>query len=272
MDFALDYSVYEKGKKSPQFKVGTDLSGEISLEEFLDFTKRSLIIIADTVLKEEQSKGFPKDPVVVVDGRKNKPIIDVSPLGKLQFIAKQDALNDIVLEIYDAILKRSPIDDGNYFNGNIVLYNGRVVATSKPELLAWAQGDEAQNIKGTDIIRFVNVLPYAGRLERAGIRAGSRGTRTVKSRDKQQRSGPTVSAPNGAYYLASRSARKKSKFNSKIYFEFIPGTQLGLQNLPTRTKAGKSLRKTFKPGPSQKYFGSYVYPSIRVIIDAGGIK
>lgn len=272
MEMSLDYSVYEKGKKVPSFKIDTDLSGEVTLEEFLSFTKRSLIIIADQVLREEQSQGFPKDPVVVVDGRLNKQVIDVNPLGKIQFIAKKDAVNEIILKIYESIVKRSPVDTGTYFDGNVVAYNGKVIATNKLELDQWAETDEANNIKPGEIVRFFNVYPYSGRLERHGVTAQRQTVREVKSTDKKKRSGETIQAPNGAYYLTSRSIRRTAKYNAKIYFEFIPGTEIGLDKLPVKTKAGQSLRKSFKPGPGQRFFGSYVYPSIRVIFTEGGIE
>lgn len=272
MDISIDYSVYEKGKKVPSFKIDSDLSGEVTLEEFLSFTKRSLIIIADQVLREEQAQGFPKDPVVVVDGRLNKQVIDVNPLGKIQFIAKKDAVNEIILNIYDSIVKRSPVDTGTYFDGNVVALNGRVIATNKVELQQWAETDQAQSIKAGDIVRFFNVYPYAGRLERRGVTAQRQTIREAKSTDKKRRSGETIQAPNGVYYLTSRSIRRTAKYNAKIYFEFIPGTEIGLDKLPTKTKAGKSLRNSFKPGFGQKFFGAYVYPSIRVIFTEGGIE
>lgn len=269
MNFSLDYSVYEKGKKSPEYTLDSDIAGDVSFQDFLDFMKKSLLTVADTVLREEQGKGFDKDPVIAVDNRIGKPLIQVKPFGSITFTARQD-ISEVSLEIYQGLLDRSPVDTGLYKKNHVVFFNGKVIATDPQELKTFF--DSNPEMKDGDILRFINVVPYAGRVERRGIRSGSPNkVRRVKSRDKRQRSGPVVDAANGAYYLTARQALRKYKFNSKIYFEFYPGRALeGIGNLSQ--KNGKPFRRTFIEGNKKGYRGPYVYPSIRIVIQTGGIK
>ena len=117
MNFAVDVTVEESGRKRPEYTLDSDLNGEISLADFLEFTKSALIVTADAVLREEQNLGFDKDPVVVVDGRQNKPVINVDPFGKIEFVSKAN-MDDIILDTYKGILDRSPVDTGLYKSGN----------------------------------------------------------------------------------------------------------------------------------------------------------
>lgn len=283
--FSLDFSVYEKGRKAPQYTIESDIDGELTLQEFLQFCKTNLIVIADTVLKEEQSQGFDKEPLVIVDGRPNKPVINVNPLGSISFVARQNA-KDVMLEIFKGILERSPVDTGQYKKSNFVLYNGEVVASDMSSLANWLLNRE---FKPKDLVRFINVMPYARKLERYGIVAGGGSQRLVKSRDRKQRSGRRtankkisdnfvsilnpgkfIQAPNGAYYLTLRSVQRKYKFNAKISFELVPGSWLRLASFPPGVdKNGKKLYTTYHR--KKKDTGvPYLYPSIKVVIQEEG--
>lgn len=285
--FTLDYSVYEKGKKSPKYKIESDLNGEITLEEFLKFCKANLIVIADTVLREEQARGFDKEPLVIVDGRANKPVINVNPLGSISFVSRQNAA-DVLVEIFKGILQRSPVDTGQYKKSNFVLYNGEVVASDLSSLADWLLHRE---FKPKDLIRFINVMPYARKLERYGIVAGGGNQRLVKSRDRKQRSGRRtankklsdnfvsilnpgkfIQAPNGAYYLTLRSVQRKYKFNAKISFELVPGSWIRLASFPPGVgKNGKKLYTTYHR-KKQDTGVPYLYPSIKVVIQDEGFR
>ena len=85
MKFDVDVQVYENGRRAPEYSVNTDLNGEVSLADFLSFMKATLVITADVALKEEQEKGFDKDPVRIVDNVKGRPEALVSPLGKIDW-------------------------------------------------------------------------------------------------------------------------------------------------------------------------------------------
>lgn len=264
----VKFEVTEGGRKSPQYTIDSDLSGEVTLAEFLQFTKANLIIIADATLKEEQLNGFDKKPVVAVDGRVGKPVINVNPLGQIEFSSRLD-IKEIVQFTMQSILDRSPVDTGRYKEGHRVFLNGKEVARDMASLTAWLQSNP--QIKGDDIIRFVNIEPYARRLERLGVTAGKGNFRSVsrrfdKSRDKKQRSGPLILAPNGTYFLTSRAVKRKFKRNSSVRFSFLPGSAMGLTaTFKTYSKASRT-RKTSRSKKS-----TYLYPTITILVNEAGI-
>lgn len=250
----VSISVTESGRKSPQYSLEGDLHGEFSLADLLAFTKQSLIIIADTVLREEQDIGFDKNPVVVVDGRLNKPVINVGPLGSIEFIARAD-MNVVLLDIYTNLLEKSPVLTGEYKSSNYVFWNGKQVATDLNSLQSWLDTSPAFDDK--DLIRFVDIQPYARKLERLGVTAQRQQSRTSKSTRRGKATVVRVKQPNGVYYLTARAIRSKYKRNSIIQFEFIPGSQLGLKS--------SFASKKGKPGRT------YLYPSILISVQESGV-
>ena len=90
----------------------------------------------------------------------------------------------------------------------------------------------------------------------------------VKTRDRKERTGPKVRAPNGAYFLTFRSIQRTAKNNANIRFEWINGNSI--VGLPTiiHPKTGKVMRRNFSPKSGRK--GAYVYPTITVRITQGG--
>lgn len=262
--FEIDFSVVEKGRKAPQWTVNSDLTGEQSLADLLLHLKTSLITIAGEVLREEQGNGFDKDPLVRVDGRVGKPPGAVNPFGSIEFVARQ-AAQTIVLDAYKAIMERAPFDTGLWKESNFVFVNGAVVATNETELVTFMKSKKGQELADNDIVRIVNVIPYARKLERLGVTGKRVQSRRTKSRDKKLRSGPTILAPNGAYFLAYRAISRLYKSNSKISFSFLPGSEVGLQKVPAFTKSGSPLRRTYK-----KSGKSYLYPSLKIEISGAG--
>jgi len=265
LDFSVDYSVYEGGRKAPQYTLETDLNGELSLAEFVEMVRSNLIVIADQVLREEQSNGFDPDPVVIVDGRVGKPVYNVKPFGQIEFVARGN-MKEIILETYEAILHRSPVDTGQYIKSHYVFLNGRQVATDSTSLNSWLATDP--DFKDSDLIRFVNIQPYARKLERLGVTAQRQQSRSVNSRDKRGRTGTKVLVPNGTYYLTTRAIQRKYKRNSSVKFAFISGTQLGLTaSFKTATSGarGGGRGKLKKPGRT------YLYPSITILVSESGI-
>lgn len=248
-----------------------DLNGAQSLEEFFQMTKYALLKISADALKESQSRGFDKDPIVAVDGSTKKPAIAVHPLGKIEFFSTQIQATEIVLEVYKGIMERSKIVSGTYFENNFVFFNGEQIAKSLPELEAWSKNNPTFTNK--DIIRFVNVVPYARKLERHGVTAQRSVTRSRKSTDKQKRSGERVLAPNGVYFLTSRAADRKYGKNVRVYFGFISGSQIDASILPLQSKDGRVLRTSYKPSKKRpKNSGPYLYPSIKLIIEGGKVN
>lgn len=262
--FEVSVLVYENGKRAPQYTIDTDLNGELTLESLFKFTKNTLIATAAEVLKNEQAKGFEKNPVVVVDNRVGKSVLEVSPLGKIEFVARS-SMKEIVMETYKALLERSPVLEGIYKKSHYVFLNGNQVANDLPGLTAWINSNP--DFKESDLIRFVNIQPYARKLETLGVTAGnerfsSRGVRIVKSRGNKGKEGVKYAAPNGAYFLTSRSIRRKYKRNSIIKFDFIPGASLGL------TAKFKTSNSRNKNRPKR----TYLYPTIIISVSEGGVK
>ena len=121
MRISVDVTIIEKGLV--QESKGYLRSSDIELADLLKYTKESLIVIADQVLKEEQSAGFDKKPIVVVDGRVGKPVQNVSPLGKIEYVSNQKT-SKILIDTFDAILHRSKVYTGLYKKSNVVAWNG----------------------------------------------------------------------------------------------------------------------------------------------------
>lgn len=258
MNFKVDVSITETGaaKHYTKYSLESDLDGSMTLAELLEFTKSTLIVTADEILKEELARGFPKDFVTVVDGNKNKAIQAVHPLGKIEFTAKRD-ISEIVLYTYQGLLDRSPVVTGRYKSSHYVFHNGTQVATDLVSLQAWLKTEP--EIKLNDKIRFVNIQPYARRLERLGVRAGQTQARTRTKKDKAGNVKRVyLNQPNGSYFITSRATSAKFKNNARVQFTFITGAQLGI--------AGNF--KTGRPGKNSSG-RPYLYPSIIITIGEG---
>lgn len=255
VNFSVDYKVYENGRNAPEYTLESDLKGEVSLADFLQFTKSSLIVIADNALREEQALGFDKQPVVVVDGRVNKPVFAVHPFGSIEFVSKA-SMKEIILETYNGIIGRSPVLTGLYKSSNYVFVNGRQVATDLGSLESWLGTNPVFEEK--DLIRFVNIQPYARKLERLGVTGQRQQSRTVRS--KNRKTGGTkvkVLQPNGTYFLTARAIRSKYTRNSTIKFTFLSGSDLGIIGSFRTSKRGKPGRR-------------YLYPTIIISVSESG--
>lgn len=256
--FSVDLSVQESGKRRPEYSIDSDLNGEMTLQDLLEWTKAALIVTADQVLREEQSRGFDTDPILLVDNKRGRDPRTVSPLGQIEFVSRQ-SLGPILTEIYEGLLKRSKVLTGAYIKSHYVFLNGIQVANDISSLQSWLSTNP--EIKDKDTIRFVNIQPYARRLELLGVTAQrSQPKLEDKGRRKKVKTGQFIKLPNGAYQLTARSIKAKYKQNALIYFKFIPGSSMGL--------AG-----TFKSGRRGKNSAgrSYLYPSIVVTVQERGI-
>lgn len=257
--FSVDIQVYESGKKKPEYTLESDLEGELTLKELLEFTKSSLIVISDVVLKEEQSEGFDNQPVVAVDGKVGKPVSSVNPLGQIEFTARADMKN-ILLDAYEALLFRSRVLTGRYKSSHFVFLNGTQVATDLSSLTAWLATEP--QFKDKDLVRIVNIQPYARKLERFGITAQKKNNiRVEKGRKKGSNPGKLLQVPNGTYHLTVRAIRSKYKRNSSIRFAFLSGGQLGISGV-FKTSGRRGRGSVGRP---------YLYPTILIAVNEKGI-
>jgi hypothetical protein len=259
--FDIAYSVKESGRRAPSWDLENDLDGSATLADILRFTKGALIKISSDVLKEEQALGFDKNPTLIVDGKYNKKVDQVNPLGKIQYVARQP-LKQLILDTYDAIRFRTKIVTGEYGKNNIVTFNGLQVANNLASLKKWL--DSKNNFENRDIIRFINTAPYARKLERLGVTAQrtkikqeSHKRATAKNRGRTF-GRKAVLIPNGVYALAFKAIQSKYKNNAFIRFRLVQGSDLGLVGPGRVYKTGKTKGRP------------YLYPSILIsAVEAG---
>jgi hypothetical protein len=257
------FEIFEEGLSQERFSDNTTSRNQkMELEELVSYLKFSLKKIALEVLKEEQDKGFDDKPVKEVDGILNKSEDQVKPFGKIEYTARVAAA-DFLIPIYKRLIEKSPLDTGLYRDYHYVLLNEVLIATN---LVQFSQYIEKAQFKEGDSLRFVNMVPYASKLERFGVTTDRAKTRYSKSTDKKKRSGMFVRQPNGVYFLTAKSINKNFKSNAKIKFEWINGSRLTGIDKPSVNRRGKKLRYSFK---SRK--GYYTHPSIVVRFSTGGI-
>ncbi|RTL04482.1 hypothetical protein EKK58_10495 [Candidatus Dependentiae bacterium] len=259
----IEYEVKEKYQRTGSMKSTKTATNIDEFQELILFLKESLARIARQALKEEQAKGFDKNPNLLVDNRMGRSEDEVKPFGKIEYYSRAVAV-DVLMPIYKAILERSPEVSGLYKRHNVVLLNKRLIASTEVEL---EQFLKKFTPSPTDVVQFVNVLPYAGSLERYGVSKGRQSGRMLKTRDDRKRSGLMIRQPNGAYYLTARAMIRKFKGNANIKFEWINGSNLTGIPKPTSTLSGKPLRYTFA---TRK--GYYTHPTVTVRFYSGGIK
>lgn len=252
--FSVTIEVTESGRKAPQWSLDNDLNGQATLAEILAFTKESLIVISDTALKEEQARGFDRKPRLLVDNSSSKQVSQVSPLGSIEYVARQSA-RSILMFAYKAILERSKVVTGEYLRSNVVTYNGFQVATDMASFEVWLAANE--NFRDEDIVRFVNTAPYARKLERFGVTAQRTRAKVVK-KDKRRNTvfRNTMQVPNGVYALAYRAIKGKFKANSSVRFEILPGNLLGIGS------GFDGKRRVFANGHGKGR--PYLYPTISI--------
>lgn len=231
---------------------------KMEYEDILKWTKTQLIVVANNALIEEQGRGFDKNPVVIVDGKKGKSVSDVHPLGSIEFVSRQD-FGEILLNAYNEIILSSKVLTGRYQASHQVVWNKTTVATDLLSLMTWIKTNP--QIKVADTLMIVNTQPYARKLELLGVTAG----RSLRNRKERsfKRKGVTqkivVNKPNGTYQLALRRVKSKSKNNVGVFFKFLPGSFLGLSG-------------SFKKGKDQKSIGRpYLYPALIFKIGAEGL-
>lgn len=266
---SVSITVTESGRNARVFDLGNDFSGTKSLEELLEFTRRAQINIAKEVLKEEQSRGFDKKPRVRVDNVFGRREEQVRYFGKIEYFAKVD-ISLALLQMYDLLVERSPIVTGQYRSGNLVFVNGQEVARSKGGLRRYVVSKASEGgFKANDEIRFINVNPYARRLEKLGVRRGTRGKFAGQNqiaggrRRRSRATGDSIKQPNGAYYLSYRVFRNRFRQIAEFMrFSFMPNGTNGIF-----VKPAGNFRTSFK-----KDGRPYLYPSIVIKLSGEGIK
>lgn len=241
------------------------------LEDSIEFIRVAHIRIAKDVRKEEENTGFDKDAVTIVDNRHHAPEDNVLPFGKIEYVARRD-MGEVVDYAWQVIEKKSPSQTGIYKNNHVMTFNGVPVAKSRRAAARFMKKQGAMN--AGDIIRLVNIAPYAGKLERFGVSAGRTKRKHRKSRDDQKRSGSLVRVPNGTYVLSARALKSKFPAVGFVKFEMLPMDYLGVTGLnvnPGTQPGGSSWRKTYHPKGGFNS-GYYMLPSIIIAPNPTGVK
>lgn len=268
MTFSLSYTVKDTSKATSalSFDLNADLNGEITLEALSREVRLSHVRIAREVLRQEQREGFDKNPIVRVDNMVGKKEDFVKAFGKIEYFSRLNDL-EVLLKVYQSIEARSPVRTGLYRNSNYVFANNRLVARNYREFFQFVEGTKKDGVGEIDEVRFVNVTPYASRLEFRGVRRATRGVNkglnVAKRKTGKSKKTPGVrfKKPNGAYYLASRTTSGIKGFFKQVKYEFIPNGYKGLifdadglmRNTYANTPKNVAKRRVGKP---------YVYPSI----------
>lgn len=265
----LSITVTESGKGRAPYNLNSDLDGKQTLEDNLMFLRKSLINISKEILRDEQSRGFDKNPRKRIDNRFDRQEEQVRPIGKIEYFAKVD-VSFALIKMYEALIERSPYRTGQYRSGNVVFVNGTEVARSVGQLKRFIVANrDAGGFSPNDTIRFINVNPYARRLETLGVRRGTAGSKAGLTftqggrRTKSRRTGNLLKRPNGAYYLSYRLFRRQFvQIADFIKFSYIPNGTNGIFIRPSG-----DFRTTFK-----KDGRPYLYPSIVLKLSGENLK
>lgn len=231
-----------------------------TLEQFKTWVEEFRLMHIDYALERRAvhlSDGtLQKNYVTVVDGS-IKPENTVQVFGKIAYLHPQSMVN-VLIEIFEDIVLRSPMVSGEYMASHMLLWNGFLVARTAAEVKRWLQAS-TDKIKPTDKFRIINVIAYARRQELLGVRDGSRKQRLGNSK-KPGMKGVKVNKPNGAYHLTWRKYNAKYKWLfSRFRFEFLPGAHINSSLL-------RGKRTTF-----MKDNRPYLYPSIEIMFNKDGV-
>jgi hypothetical protein len=254
--------VFEKGKKAPNWNIESDLTGEVSAKSLYQDIKQTLILVSKEALAEELAKGFDPKYQTFVDGSRNKKLEDVFALGKVSFVARAET-STLIAEIYKDILDLSRIKTGKYYTNNTVFVNDIQVANSELQLKNYLSSNIG--FKHSDVITFVNLAPYARKLERHAVIRGNAGTKKINTKADKRLGSGVIYHPNGAYVLAQRKAQSKYGKNAYIKFVFKDGGTISNLTGPDRTYKTDS-------GVESRIGKPYFYPSIVVRLIGEGIK
>jgi len=268
----VSFKVTEKGKNTPEFKLESDLRGETTLAQLFNFSQLALISIFNDVLKEEQGKGFTKTPRTRVDNNFFKPVINVRPFGKLQAFDTQNVL-EILDDIYKGLTDRSRIKTGNYITSHVVFFRDVLIARSFNELQIWIQANKNRKFQQSDKFDFINLAPYARKLESRGLAVSATSNKNVsKTRRTKSSKGGKVRRPNGAYFKTAKSIKRKfGQASGNVKFQYRPAAkQARAFNSGRAGPSGVPFRTHFK---SRSGAGRpYIYPSIQYKIDLRGVQ
>ncbi len=239
--------------------------GGSETEQTLNDLRYTIIEITKQVRAEEEAKGFDKQAVMFVDKDPRKPLERVNPFGQVEIVARVN-MAEMLKFIFKSLIDRSPRKKGRYVSEHVVFVNNVEVATNPQQFAKYLEG---LDFLSRDEIRFVNLAPYARKLERDGNSRGQNGKK-IKQRENKKKNRTNLGTgkvflPNGTYYLTARAAQQKYGKNAFIQFSFVDGGTVhgGNENMLGGDRVYKKGTRKGKP---------YFYPSIVVKVIGSAIK
>lgn len=244
---------------------------KLAKEDIADFITGTSISAAMQFRDNIIGQGrFPKENYVIIIGnRVVKDEFSARPFQTISYKTKLETLTPALKDAARLIFDRSPVRRGAYLANNVLFKNNVLVAKGYTNILTFLDSDSPDD---KDIYRFVNVTPYARKLERRGVRRETQGrnkgrnTRPENKRIKQVKGVDTV-VPNGAYVLANRALRRKYKeLKQNIRFSFIPIEPSVVRRIDTSGR--DTTGYVFAKNREGKGAGRpYLYPSITMTVN-----
>jgi len=142
--------------------------------------------LAEVQRAQAAANGLPAPFERFVDGVKGRSEDEVKLYGVISYLFSHAA--DVAAWIYEQLLRRSPVgpaEGGHYRDDHRILVNGAEVA-------------DLRGVKAGDEIAFVNLRPYARKLEL----------------------GSSMQAPNGIYQVTAKDARTRFRNGPVIEFTY----------------------------------------------------
>lgn len=135
--------------------INEELSPAAQKRAVADFA-RTAISEADEANRRVLGRVPPR--TVTVDGRTGAPLESVRPAGG-SIIVEWEIVSDVLVWIGDALRERSPVVSGDFRKGWVLLADGQVV-------------DDGRQVPVAEVYTFVNVVPYARKIEVGKTKSG----------------------------------------------------------------------------------------------------
>jgi hypothetical protein len=189
--------------------------------------------------KNNRVLGRVPPKTVTVDGRKGGNLEDVRPVGG-SIIVEWEIVSDVLIWIGDALKDRSPFVSGDFKDGWTLLADGQII-------------DVGGQIPNADVFTFVNVVPYARKIEVG---------KTESGRDF------VIQVPNRIAERTAKDAAAKFGNIAKIRSVWISLSSAYTlkNNQASRSFAGGKLRISKRQRLDRVAGSAITYPAITVTL------
>jgi hypothetical protein len=181
-----------------------DLSPQARSTELAEFAKEAL---AEAVQQNERALGHIPPHETFVDGSPGRSVDTVAPDGTIVF--EFELLTDLFAWVHDQLVTHSPVRSGRYSKSHLFYADDTEI-------------DITGQIPQASEYVFVNVQPYARKIER----------------------GESPSAPEGVYEAVATLARQRFGNVARIRFEYrVPVGGTALEAWAGRTRQSRRIGK-----------------------------